>query len=273
MTEKWPLYLAALGFYLCILTLIAFMSPRRKELKMPRMIIEGCEAKQRSDQMVCDACGLVWDVNDSMPPDCKPIGSRPLQTIIGGHKPAQAFTGKGFKPLTLPRGAGSEMPEDRPVPNDVLMRHVYPPYYGTRVEGARIEAFADMPSKTDWDRMEAELEAFRAAEDDRDAEREAIEREATAAASRERIIAAAVQVEGVTLSLPIPARHGEVISSADAMHLPEYAIHGATQGFLTSAGRFVNRVQAKQIAHMAGQPQLRPEHERHQRDLFSEDLW
>lgn len=262
MTENWPLYLAAFDLYLCILVLIAFMSPRRKELKMPRMIIEGCEARQRSDQMVCDACNLVWDVNDSMPPDCRPVGSRPLQTIIGGHKPAQAFTGKGFKPLTLPRDVRSVVPDESPLE-----------HFGTRAKGTRVEAFADLPSKTDWDRMEAELEAFRAAEDDRDAEREAIEREATAAASRERIIAAAVQVEGVTLSLPIPARHGEVISSADAMHLPEYAIHGAVQGFLTSTGRFVNRVQAKQIAHMAGQPQMRPEHERHQRDLFSEDLW
>ena len=44
MTEKWPLYLAAFGFYLCILALVAFMSPRRKELKMPRMIIEGYNA-------------------------------------------------------------------------------------------------------------------------------------------------------------------------------------------------------------------------------------
>lgn len=267
MTEKWHLYLAAFGFYLCILALVAFMSPRRKELKMPRMIIEGCEARQRSDQMVCDACNLVWDVNDSMPPDCKPIGSRPLQTIIGGHKPAQAFTGKGFKPLTLPRGGSSEI-------NDEDWQHyTNPAYYGSRIEGAKVEAFADMPSKTDWDRMEAELEAFRAAEDDRDAEREAIEREATAAASRERIIAAAVQVEGVTISLPLPARHGQVLAAMDAMHLPEYQLHRATQGFLTSTGRFVNRVQAKQIAHMAGQPQLRPEHERHQRDLFSEDLW
>lgn len=264
--DKWPLYLAAFGFYLCILALIAFMSPRRKELKMPRMIIEGCEARQRSDQMVCDACGLVWDMNDSMPPDCKPIGSRPLQTIIGGHKPAQAFSGKGFKPLTLPRGAGSEMSdEDR-------QHYTNPAYYGSRVEGAKVEAFADMPSKTDWDRMEAELEAFRAAEDDRDAEREAIEREATAAASRERIIAAAVQVEGVTISLPLPARHGQVLHAAINMHLPQNMIHAACQGFLTSTGRFVNRVQAKQIAHLAGQPQMRPESER-TKDLYSEDLW
>lgn len=101
--------------------------------------------------------------------------------------------------------------------------------------------------------------------------------QATAAASvaqpKERIIAAAIQVEGMTLSLPLPARHGEVISAAHAMHLPEFMIMPACQGFLTSTGRFVNRVQAKQIAHMAGQPQLRPEGERHDRDLFSEDLW
>lgn len=272
MTENWPLYLVAFGFYLFCLALIAFMSPRRKELKMPRMIIEGCEAKQRSDQMVCDACNLVWDVNDSMPPDCKPIGSRPLQTIIGGHKPAQAFTGKGFKPLTLPRDVRSVVPDESPLEH-FDMNYRDPVHFGTRLEGAKVEMFADLPSKTDWDRMEAELEAFRAAEDDRDAEREAIEREATAAASRERIIAAAVQVEGVTLSLPLPARHGQVLAAMDAMHLPEYQLHRACQGFLTSTGRFVNRVQAKQIAHMAGQPQMRPEHERHQRDLFSEDLW
>lgn len=47
----------------------------------------------------------------------------------------------------------------------------------------------------------------------------------------------------------------------------------ACQGFLTSEGRFVNRVLARQIAYLAGQEQLRPEKERHQRDLYSEDLW
>ena len=79
--------------------------------------------------------------------------------------------------------------------------------------------------------------------------------DACVALPKERIIAAAIQVEGMTLSLP------------------DYMVTPACQGFLTSTGRFVNRVQAKQIAHMAGQPQLRPEGERHDRDLFSEDLW
>lgn len=89
----------------------------------------------------------------------------------------------------------------------------------------------------------------------------------------ERIVAAAIQVEGVTISLPIPARHGQVIAAANAMHLPDHALDRACQGFLTSEGRFVNRVQAMQIAHIAGQEQLRPYRDRHQRDLFSEDLW
>lgn len=88
----------------------------------------------------------------------------------------------------------------------------------------------------------------------------------------ERIVAAAIQVEGVTVSLPLPALHGQVLHAALNMHLPDHMVTPACQGFLTSTGRFVNRVQAKQIAHMAGQPQLRPESER-TKDLYSEDLW
>lgn len=90
---------------------------------------------------------------------------------------------------------------------------------------------------------------------------------------QERVIAAAILVEGVTISLPQPARHGQVLHAAAAMHLPDYHLSSACQGFLTSAGRFVNRVQAKHIAHIAKQPQMRPENQRHGRDLFSEDLW
>lgn len=29
-----------------------------------------CHARQHSDQMVCDRCGLVWDTNDPEPPAC-----------------------------------------------------------------------------------------------------------------------------------------------------------------------------------------------------------
>lgn len=89
----------------------------------------------------------------------------------------------------------------------------------------------------------------------------------------ERIIAAAVEVEGITFSLPKPARHAQVLHSMDAAGFSEEMIAMACQGFLTSEGRFVNRVLARQIAYRAGQEQLRPEKERHQRDLYSEDLW
>lgn len=88
----------------------------------------------------------------------------------------------------------------------------------------------------------------------------------------ERIVAAAVQIHGVSFSLPRPARHGQVLHSLEGL-VSDHLIYGAARGFLTSEGRFVNRVMAKQIAHRAEQPQLRPESERDQRDLFSEDLW
>lgn len=85
----------------------------------------------------------------------------------------------------------------------------------------------------------------------------------------ETIIAAAVQY-GATISLPPPARHHTIIQTMDA----EMGIDGTVavpqaQGFLTSTGRFVNRVEGYYLAHAAGQiingskgPQL-----------FSEDLW
>lgn len=32
-----------------------------------------CDARQYSDQMLCDTCGLQWDVNDPEPPECQPV--------------------------------------------------------------------------------------------------------------------------------------------------------------------------------------------------------
>lgn len=85
----------------------------------------------------------------------------------------------------------------------------------------------------------------------------------------ERIVAAAIQIEGVTISLPKPARHGQVLHCAHRY----LGISGGreTQGFLTSEGRFVNRIQARHIAHIAGQE---PGNTGGQTpELFSEDLW
>lgn len=86
----------------------------------------------------------------------------------------------------------------------------------------------------------------------------------------ETIVAAAVQIEGFTISLPRPARHAQVLHSIDGI-MHEAYVMGACQGFLTSEGRFVNRVQAKHIAHIAGQKIVRDNP--HPRDAFSEDFW
>lgn len=87
----------------------------------------------------------------------------------------------------------------------------------------------------------------------------------------ELIVAAAIQIEGVTISLPRPARHGEVLFSCTFIAAESNWLHTATQGFLTSTGRFVNRVQARQIAYVAGQ---NPGHSAGDApELYSEDLW
>ena len=86
----------------------------------------------------------------------------------------------------------------------------------------------------------------------------------------EHIVAAAIQIDGLTLSLPQPARHGQVMHSAEIAGVPTYLINCGTQGFLTSTGRFVNRVMARHIAHRADQ---NPKSTGGDVELFSEDLW
>lgn len=85
---------------------------------------------------------------------------------------------------------------------------------------------------------------------------------------RPTIIAAAVQY-GCTISLPPPARHHTIIQAMELeMGIPGIAATPQAQGFLTSDGRFVNRVEAFYIAHRAGQIGAKDEPR-----LFSEDLW
>ncbi|CAN7302977.1 hypothetical protein LJR164_001579 [Phenylobacterium sp. LjRoot164] len=67
----------------------------------------------------------------------------------------------------------------------------------------------------------------------------------------------------VIVSAPPPARHHNLFALAGS---PDES------GFLTSAGRFVGREEALLIARASGQPMI--EHPaRHERLLFSEDLW
>ncbi len=88
--------------------------------------------------------------------------------------------------------------------------------------------------------------------------------------AQERIVAAAVY-HGATISLPPPARHHTILAAMDII-LGARSLDPANQGFLTSAGRFVNRVEgyyiaerAGQIKHKSGNPGT-PE-------LYSEDMW
>lgn len=83
----------------------------------------------------------------------------------------------------------------------------------------------------------------------------------------ETIISVAIRHRGMIVAMPAPARHGDVLK-------PLYDLDGELvgpedQGFLTSTGRFVGRIEAADIARLAGQiaklswPPF----------LYSEDLW
>lgn len=83
----------------------------------------------------------------------------------------------------------------------------------------------------------------------------------------ERIISVAISAFGIIASLPSPARHGDVLRR---LHDFNPIILGPdTQGFLTSAGRYVNRRDAAAIALAAGQTGKLISAP----DLYSEDLW
>lgn len=89
-----------------------------------------------------------------------------------------------------------------------------------------------------------------------------------------RIIAAAVKIRGVALSMPPPARHYDIVNSmCDTLGTPSatrYALPD-DQGFLTDEGKFVGRVEAKTIATAAGQ--VKPSAPSYMKELFTEDIW
>ncbi len=83
------------------------------------------------------------------------------------------------------------------------------------------------------------------------------------------IVAAALKHGALTLSAPPPARHHTLLRAAAGAGLP--LIGPDYQGFITSAGTYVDRREAAQIAIDAGQTNEATMHNRHM--LFSEDLW
>lgn len=85
------------------------------------------------------------------------------------------------------------------------------------------------------------------------------------------IVRAAILHAGRVYSVDRPGRHGDVIRIMAQAGLDAAAMHD--QGFLTDTGRFVDRVQARQIAARSGQ--LLPPRKNGYTGpkLFSEDLW
>ena len=83
--------------------------------------------------------------------------------------------------------------------------------------------------------------------------------------SEERITTAAIKSGGVIVTVERPGRHGECINWLNRLGQDYMG-----QGFLTSHGRFVDRVEAGRIAKAAGQGEPRA---LCNGNLFSEDLW
>lgn len=94
----------------------------------------------------------------------------------------------------------------------------------------------------------------------------------------ERITTAAVRLNRLIFHMPRPYRHSDIVAAAFTQGARGASIAGQ-QGFLTNAGRFVDRVEARQIAERADQilanerdakgvpfKRIHPE-------LFTEDLW
>ncbi len=87
-----------------------------------------------------------------------------------------------------------------------------------------------------------------------------------------RVVAAALLHEGVTYSLPPPARHFDVMrDTVKRLGLESMPYH--EQGFLLSNGRFCRRKPAYIIAEKAGQLLPRQPGGYNGPELYSEDVW
>lgn len=86
------------------------------------------------------------------------------------------------------------------------------------------------------------------------------------------VVAAAIKIGDLILSVPRPGRHHDVIRLAVEAGLPT-PITGE-QGFVDNDGRFLDRKQAMVVAMRAEQPIIREDaHTFVGGSLFSEDLW
>lgn len=68
----------------------------------------------------------------------------------------------------------------------------------------------------------------------------------------ERIAAAAMRIGAVVVSMPPPHRHHHILWELDRLGIDPF-IKPDDQGFITDAGRFVERDEACKIARSSGQ--------------------
>ena len=89
-----------------------------------------------------------------------------------------------------------------------------------------------------------------------------------ASADQELIVCAAISQNGKVHSLPAPARHIDILSDMAARGIRPLVI--SVQGYITTYGRFVDRVEAFPLARKGGQIKHGP---KGPPDLYTDDLW
>lgn len=67
-----------------------------------------CHARQESDQMRCVPCGLVWDMNDPEPPECRKNIKRAVAKVAKIEVAPLPIKPKGM-PTELPVDVAAEM--------------------------------------------------------------------------------------------------------------------------------------------------------------------
>ena len=70
-----------------------------------------CHARQESDQMRCVPCGLVWDMNDPEPPECRKNIKRAVAKVAKIEEEAAPLKSKEPRrfPVMLPEEVAVEM--------------------------------------------------------------------------------------------------------------------------------------------------------------------
>ena len=88
--------------------------------------------------------------------------------------------------------------------------------------------------------------------------------------TNEKIVSAAICIDGFIITQPPPARHHTLLQAAHGWGGRELTTNArALQGFLTNRGRYVDRIEAAIIALAANQLEQTNRGE----ELYSEDLW